>query len=86
MLKQGVKLDEVYKTLQNFMGGYFVNYFNRFGRQWQVYLSDEGRKPRPVNHSSSSGAKADAAELALPLSDLAHWFSAQSIGNALALK
>jgi len=28
----------VYKTLQTFMGGYFVNYFNRFGRQWQVYV------------------------------------------------
>jgi HAE1 family hydrophobic/amphiphilic exporter-1 len=25
-----------------FMGGYFVNYFNRFGRQWQVYVEAEG--------------------------------------------
>jgi HAE1 family hydrophobic/amphiphilic exporter-1 len=25
-----------------FMGGYFVNYFNRFGRQWQVYVQAEG--------------------------------------------
>ena len=24
------------------MGGYFVNYFNRFGRQWQVYVEAEG--------------------------------------------
>jgi HAE1 family hydrophobic/amphiphilic exporter-1 len=24
------------------MGGYFVNYFNRFGRQWQVYIEAEG--------------------------------------------
>ena len=42
VLKQGVDLSEVYKTLQTFMGGYFVNYFNRFGRQWQVYLEAEG--------------------------------------------
>jgi HAE1 family hydrophobic/amphiphilic exporter-1 len=41
-LKQGVELSEVYKTLQTFMGGYFVNYFNRFGRQWQVYVEAEG--------------------------------------------
>jgi HAE1 family hydrophobic/amphiphilic exporter-1 len=41
-LKQGVDLSEVYKTLQTFMGGYFVNYFNRFGRQWQVYVEAEG--------------------------------------------
>jgi len=43
ILKQGVKLDDVYKTLQTFMGGYFVNYFNLFGRQWQVYLQAEGQ-------------------------------------------
>lgn len=37
-LKQGVDVGQVYQTLQAFMGGYFVNYFNRFGRQWQVYV------------------------------------------------
>jgi HAE1 family hydrophobic/amphiphilic exporter-1 len=42
VLKQGVDLAEVYKTLQTFMGGYFINYFNRFGRQWQVYVEAEG--------------------------------------------
>jgi HAE1 family hydrophobic/amphiphilic exporter-1 len=38
VLKQGLNLADVYTTLQTFMGGYFVNYFNRFGRQWQVYV------------------------------------------------
>jgi HAE1 family hydrophobic/amphiphilic exporter-1 len=42
VLKQGVDLTQVYRTLQTFMGGYFINYFNRFGRQWQVYLQAEG--------------------------------------------
>jgi len=42
VLKQGIELDQVYRTLQAFMGGYFVNYFNRFGRQWQVYIQAEG--------------------------------------------
>jgi HAE1 family hydrophobic/amphiphilic exporter-1 len=42
VLKQGADLADVYKTLQTFMGGYFVNYFNRFGRQWQVYVEAEG--------------------------------------------
>jgi hydrophobic/amphiphilic exporter-1 (mainly G- bacteria), HAE1 family len=37
-LKQGVALKDVYNTLQTFLGGSFVNYFNRFGRQWQVYV------------------------------------------------
>jgi len=42
VLKQGVDLDSVYQTLQTFMGGLFVNYFNRFGRVWQVYVQAEG--------------------------------------------
>jgi HAE1 family hydrophobic/amphiphilic exporter-1 len=42
VLKQGVALSDVYKTLQCFMGGTFVNYFNRFGRQWQIYVQAEG--------------------------------------------
>jgi HAE1 family hydrophobic/amphiphilic exporter-1 len=42
VLKQGVPLKDVYQTLQCFMGGIFVNYFNRFGRQWQIYVQAEG--------------------------------------------
>lgn len=38
VLKEGVSLNEVYATLQTFMGGQFVNYFNQFGRAWQVYV------------------------------------------------
>src|ERR1700742_156194 len=42
VLKQQVAVNDVYKTLQAFMGGLFINYFNRFGRQWQVYIEAEG--------------------------------------------
>ncbi|MCE0484687.1 MAG: efflux RND transporter permease subunit [Methylacidiphilales bacterium] len=42
VLKQGVELSSVYQTIQTFMGGAFINYFNRFGRQWQVYVQAEG--------------------------------------------
>ena len=41
-LKQGVELSSIYQTIQTFMGGSFINYFNRFGRQWQVYVQAEG--------------------------------------------
>ncbi len=41
-LTQQVSLASVYQTLQAFMGGAPVNYFNRFGRQWQVYVQAEG--------------------------------------------
>ena len=42
VLKQGVSLSDVYQTLQTFMGGAFVNFFNRFGRVWQIYVQAEG--------------------------------------------
>jgi len=41
VLKQGVEVKEVYSTVQAFMGSLFVNYFNRFGRAWQVYIGAE---------------------------------------------
>jgi hydrophobic/amphiphilic exporter-1 (mainly G- bacteria), HAE1 family len=42
VLKQGVSLSDVYKATQVFLGGSFVNYFNRFGRTWQVYVQADG--------------------------------------------
>src|SRR5580698_4484871 len=41
-LQQQVDLTNIYTTMQTFMGGYLVNYFNRFGRQWQTYVEAEG--------------------------------------------
>jgi HAE1 family hydrophobic/amphiphilic exporter-1 len=42
VLKQGVPIADVYKILQSFMGSGFINYFNKFGRQWQVFIQAEG--------------------------------------------
>jgi HAE1 family hydrophobic/amphiphilic exporter-1 len=41
VLKQGVALTDLYTTIQAYMGGLFVNYFNNFGRTWQVYVQAE---------------------------------------------
>jgi HAE1 family hydrophobic/amphiphilic exporter-1 len=41
VLKQGVAIGDVYRTIQVFMGGQFINYFNDFGRTWQVYVEAE---------------------------------------------
>jgi HAE1 family hydrophobic/amphiphilic exporter-1 len=41
VLKQGVALADVYNTIQAYMGGLFVNYYNDFGRTWQVYVEAE---------------------------------------------
>jgi hydrophobic/amphiphilic exporter-1 (mainly G- bacteria), HAE1 family len=50
VLKQGVDLGQVYQTIQTFMGGYFVNYFNRFGRQWQVYVEADDKYRSSVDN------------------------------------
>jgi hydrophobic/amphiphilic exporter-1 (mainly G- bacteria), HAE1 family len=41
-MAQGVDVGEVYQTLQANLGGMFVNQFNRFGRQWRVFVGSEG--------------------------------------------
>jgi len=42
VVSEAVNIGDVYQTMQTFMGGYLVNYFNRFGRQWQVYVEADG--------------------------------------------
>jgi hydrophobic/amphiphilic exporter-1 (mainly G- bacteria), HAE1 family len=42
-LKQGVDLSDVYQTLQATLGGLYVNQFNRFGRQWKVFVEAEAQ-------------------------------------------
>jgi HAE1 family hydrophobic/amphiphilic exporter-1 len=48
--QQQVSLADVYTTMQTFMGGYLVNYFNRFGRQWQTYVEAEGDYRTNINN------------------------------------
>jgi HAE1 family hydrophobic/amphiphilic exporter-1 len=68
-LKQGVDLGQVYRTLQAFMGGIFVNYFNRFGRQWQVYVQAEGDYRTQAEQLGQFYVRNEAGET-LPLSAL----------------
>ena len=42
VLNQGIAVGDVYQTMQTYLGGLFVNQFNRFGRQWRVFLQAEG--------------------------------------------
>jgi hydrophobic/amphiphilic exporter-1 (mainly G- bacteria), HAE1 family len=42
VLKQGVAVSDVYQTLQAYLGGLYLNQFNRFGRQYRVFLQGEG--------------------------------------------
>src|SRR6201994_3232805 len=51
-VQEGVSLADVYTTLQTFMGGNLVNYFNRFGRQWQTYVEAEGNSRTNIDNIS----------------------------------
>ena len=44
VLKEGIAIGDVYQTMQTFLGGLYVNQFNRFGRQWRVFLQAEGEE------------------------------------------
>jgi hydrophobic/amphiphilic exporter-1 (mainly G- bacteria), HAE1 family len=70
VLAQRVNLPDVYRTMQAFMGGAFVNYFNRFGRQWQVYVqADSEYRTRAEDIGQFYVANADGQRV--PLSAVA---------------
>jgi HAE1 family hydrophobic/amphiphilic exporter-1 len=69
VLKQGVDISQVYKTLQAFMGGTFVNYFNRFGRQWQIYVEAEDEFRRNPENLGNFYVRNSAGDM-VPLSAL----------------
>ncbi|HWX37037.1 MAG TPA: multidrug efflux RND transporter permease subunit [Steroidobacteraceae bacterium] len=69
VLKQGVPLNDVYRTIQAFMGGLFVNYFNRFGRQWQVYVEAEGDYRTSLDNLSQFYVRSNSGEM-VPLTAL----------------
>ena len=68
-LEQQVSLDNIYSTMQTFMGGYLVNYFNRFGRQWQTYVEAEGSSRTSIKNidqfyvRSANGSQVPLASL-----------------------
>ena len=69
-LKQGVALTDVYNTVQAYMGGLFVNYFNEFGRTWQVYVEAEAPYRSNTSNLGQFYVRNNQGE-ALPLTSLA---------------
>jgi hydrophobic/amphiphilic exporter-1 (mainly G- bacteria), HAE1 family len=69
VLTQQVSLGNVYQTLQAFMGGSLVNYFNRFGRQWQVYVQADGEYRTDAKNLGKFYVKNTSGDM-VPLSTL----------------
>ena len=69
VLKQGVALGDVYQTMQAFLGGLYINQFNRFGRQWRVFVQAEGADRMTVDDLDKFYVR-NAEGTMLPLSTL----------------
>ena len=74
VLKQGVTISDVYQTLQAFMGGTFVNYFNQFGRAWQVYVEAEAPYRANLENVGQFYVRSRSGEM-VPLSALTRFES-----------
>jgi HAE1 family hydrophobic/amphiphilic exporter-1 len=70
VLKQGVALSDVYNTIQANMGGLFVNYYNQFGRTWQVYIESDAPYRSNTNNLGQFYVRNNQGET-VPLSALA---------------
>jgi HAE1 family hydrophobic/amphiphilic exporter-1 len=68
-LRQGVPIADVYQTLQAYLGGLFLNQFNRFGRQWRVFLQAEGAERRSADDIRNYYVRNDKDTM-VPLSGL----------------
>ena len=68
-LQQGVPISDVYRTIQAYMGGLFINYFNSFGRQWQVYVQAEATYRSNLDNVGQFYVRNTAGEM-VPLSAL----------------
>jgi multidrug efflux pump len=68
-LKQGVAIADVYQTLQAYLGGLFLNQFNRFGRQWRVFLQAEGAERESADDIRNYYVRNDKGTM-VPLSGL----------------
>jgi len=70
-LQQQVDLSNIYTTMQTFMGGYLVNYFNRFGREWQTYVEAEGTSRTNISNINQFYVRS-ANGSQVPLGSLVH--------------
>ncbi len=74
ILTQQINLSNVYQTLQAFMGGALVNYYNQFGLQWQVWVQAEGKFRTNADNLGKFYVRNAAGEM-VPLSTLTSTYS-----------
>ena len=80
-LTQGVRLGDVFSTLQACLGSRYVNDFNRFGRTWQVVVQAESQFRNDINDVKRLGVRNSQGRM-VPLGTLA---SLREVSSPLVL-
>ena len=60
---QGVSLDELFSTLQVYLGSSYINDFNRFGRTWKVMAQADGQFRDTVEDIANLRTRNDKGEM-----------------------
>jgi multidrug efflux pump subunit AcrB len=73
---QGVSMAEVFATLQDYQGSFYVNDFNRNGRTWQVNVQADARYRKERDDLTQLKVRNDRGSM-VPLATIAgtHWIS-----------
>jgi HAE1 family hydrophobic/amphiphilic exporter-1 len=71
VFKLGVPIQDLYAALQTFLGGYYVNQFNRFGRVWKVFVEAEPQFRGSTDQMGLFYVRNQAGAM-IPLSTLVH--------------
>jgi hydrophobic/amphiphilic exporter-1 (mainly G- bacteria), HAE1 family len=69
--KLGIDLTEITSTISTYLGSAYVNDFNRFGRQYKVFVQAEGMDRVETNDLGKYWVRSRAGEI-IPLTTLAH--------------
>jgi hydrophobe/amphiphile efflux-1 (HAE1) family protein len=80
VLSEGVSLNQVFTALQVYLGGYYVNDFNKFGRVYRVYLQAE-KDARALTTDISNIYVRNVRGEMIPLSGLVSLHAAVSARN-----
>jgi len=72
-MTQQIPLQDLYQTVQTFMGGSLINYFNRFGLQWQVYVQADGPFRTDASNLGRFHVRNNAGEM-VPMSTLSNTY------------
>ncbi|MCU5775547.1 multidrug efflux RND transporter permease subunit OqxB [Erwiniaceae bacterium BAC15a-03b] len=68
---QGVPLNELFSTLQTYLGSSYVNDFNRFGRTWKVMAQADGQFRDSVEDIANLRTRNDQGEM-VPIGSMVH--------------